>query len=189
MSESEIYEDAQSKIVDGSKFNDVSNYQDAQSRIVDGSKYYSVSNYQDAQSRINNISKKDISKGNNESSIYQDAQSKITINTGQNKKNSFSNMNLERNESELKKEFIKHNIYNDEINENNYANNLREKESYKKENYERENFEKENYEKENNKEEESEYYEPDIDSTKNKTMFEGASQKGGCCNLPKCFIF
>ena len=155
MSESEIYEDAQSKIVDGSKF-------------------YNVSNYQDAQSRINNISKKDISKDNNESSFYQDAQSKITINTGQNKKNSFSNMNLERNESELKKEFIKHNIYNDEINENKNVNNLREKE---------------NIEKENNDEEESEYSEPEIDSSKNKTMFEGASEKGGCCNLPKCFIF
>ena len=184
MSESEIYEDAQSKIVDGSKFYNVSNYLDAQSRIVDGSKYYSVSNYQDAQSRINNISKKDISKDNNESSFYQDAQSKITINTGQNKKNSFSNMNLERNESELKKEYLKHNIYNDEINENKNVNNLREKEDYKIENYE-----KENIEKENNDEEESEYSEPEIDSSKNKTMFEGASQKGGCCNLPKCFIF
>ena len=163
-------------------------------RIVDGSKYYSVPNYQDAQSRINNISKRDISKGNNESSIYQDAQSKITINTGQNKKNSFSNINLERNESELKKEFIKHNIYNDEINENKYDNNLREKDNYKieyykKENFEKENYEKENFEKENNDEEESEYSEPEIDSSKNKTMFEGASEKGGCCNLPKCFIF
>ena len=189
MSESEVYEDAQSKIVDGSKFYSVSNYQDAQSKIVDGSKLYSVSNYQDAQSRINNISKKEISKGNNESSFYQDAQSKITINTGQNKKNSFSNKNLERNESDLKKEFIKHNIYNDEINENKYVINLREKENYQMENFENENIEKENNQKENEEEEESEYSEPEIDSSKNKTMFEGASQKGGCCNLPKCFIF
>ena len=36
MTKSEIYEDAQSKIVDGSKFYSVSNYQDAQSKIVDG---------------------------------------------------------------------------------------------------------------------------------------------------------
>ena len=166
MSESEIYEDAQSKIISRSKNN-------------------TFSNYQESYKEPNKLSNKMISKGN-ESSIYQDAQSKITNNScyNYNYKNSFIKKNNERSDIELKNEFLKNNnMYINEKNvEINNFKNLNEKENYEKED--------DIYNNENDKGDKSEYSEPDGGNIfRNETLFEGSSQKGGCCNLPKCFIF
>ena len=161
-SDSEIYEDAESKIL---------KTQQSQNNT------FSV--YQDAQSKKNDISKWLNSK-RKESSVYQDAQSKITNLSAQEKitnkfKNSSPKINQEKNLIQLKNEFLqKNNISNDEYNKE--INNIF---------FENKN---ENEDKEN----ESESVYSDLESgRKNKemTIFEGASNKGGCCNLPKCFIF
>ena len=177
MAESEIYEDAESKVLDPSK--------------------NTHSLYQDAQSKINNLTKRKTSKGNESSSIYQDAQSKI-VNNSPNKQNKYNNpfpkAGRERNDIELKKEFIKNNLsydeYEEEINNNN--NNLKEKEiKYNHIDIYNNNDNKENINYNNeDKENQSEYYEPEASNyVKNPTLFEGASQKSECCNLPKCVVF
>ena len=174
-SDSEIYEDAESKIL---------KTQQSQNNT------FSV--YQDAQSKKNDISKWLNSK-RKESSVYQDAQSKITNLSAQEKitnkfKNSSPKINQEKNLIQLKNEFLqKNNISNDEYNKeiNNYSNNGIKDDKINNIFFENKN---ENEDKEN----ESESVYSDLESgRKNKemTIFEGASNKGGCCNLPKCFIF
>ena len=84
-------------------------YEDAQSKIDFHSKSNSMSMYQDAQSKINNYSKKITSK-RSESSIYQDAQSRITNNSriSSNKhKNSISKISSGKNNIVNKNDFSK----------------------------------------------------------------------------------
>ena len=148
--------------------------------------------YQDAQSKINSHSKKIYSKGN-ESSVYDDAQSQISNKLEQNNNNNNPNIknNKELNLFELKKEFLDRNIsskvqYEEEINTN---TKLMNKEKNESNNINSRNNNNENFENED-KENESRYSEPEAGNIdKNQTLFEGASQKGGCCNLPKCIIF
>ena len=153
------------------------NYEDADSYVREYSNNNIFSNYKGSQDIVNNLPNKRMSKGN-ESSVYQDAQSRVTNNSQQknNFKNSFSNINQERNDIELKKEFLNQNnmIYNDE-------NNIRLKENYDNE---------DNINNNGNNVNKSEYSEPEGGEIfKNKTLFEGSSQRGGCCNMPKCLIF
>ena len=177
MVESEIYEDADSKVMEPSK------------------NIFSM--YQDSQNKINNSSKKKVNKENESSSIYQDAQSKITNNSGQKNNNNYNNklskLDKERNLLDLKKGFLqKYNMLNDEHEEEkNIKNNLKEEIIYDNIEIYNNNLNKENINDNNeDKENESEYYEPEASNfVKNPTIFEGASQKGDCCNLPKCLIF
>ncbi len=179
MVESEIYEDADSKVLSPSK-NPFSIYQDSKDKIN------------------NNFSKIKNNKENESSSIYQDAQSRVTNNSGQKNNNNYNQMpkkGRERNLIELKKEFLqKNNIFNDEKEEEsnqknkNNNNNVKEEIIYDNNDI----YNNNNNSNDNNKdqESESEYYEPEASNiVKNPTIFEGATQKGGCCNLPKCFIF
>ena len=173
MDESEVYEDADSKIAEPSKNN-------------------AYSNYQDAQSKIRNSSKKKQRKENESSSIYQDAQSKITNNSGQNNAhiNSFSPKNQRKNMINLKKENFKKNNdlngeYEEEINIDSNKKQNEENENYFINNINNNNEDNENIDKVNK----SEYSEPLAENIiKTQTLFEGESQRGGCCNLPKCII-
>ena len=178
MVDSELYEDAQSKVDLQSKSNTFSMPQDSQRGLK---------NY------FKNYSKRHLSK-KSDSSIYQDAQSKITNNSGiYTHKNSFSKISEGKKEIENKKDFFKiKNIYKS----NHLKNN--ESEKYLKDNIKIEK-EQENNEINNNinyyeeKKTESLYEEPNgaenDDSEKKTTIFEGVTKKGDCCNLPKCFLF
>ena len=159
MAESESYEDADSNIYDHQKFTDIQKYQ----------------NFQGG----GNFAKKRNSKENESSSIYQDARSRVTNNSNNSPDKNVNNISpYEKNEGQLKLDYLTQNkMYNDE-------NNFRENENYYKEN----NFNDDN--NNNDDEGQSEYSEPEGGITpKNLTLFEGASQRGGCCNLPKCLIF
>ena len=174
MEDSEIYEDAQSKV-------------DLQSK---SNVFYSC---HDSQSRINNISKNNISK-KNDSSIYQDAQSKITNISGNIiKKNSFSKVSEGKNELENKKNYLMiNNIYKSNKLEENEDENFKSRniQLVKKDDGEK------NDEIDNNNEDDNSgslYEEPkggeSEDFDKKSTIFEGITKNGECCNLPKCFIF
>ena len=174
MVDSELYEDAQSKIESRSKSNTVSIYQDAQSKLK---------NY-------NKNSKQFLTK-KSDSSVYQDAQSHITNNSRLNApKNSTSKINQGKNEIKYKNDFLKvKNIYKSE----NMINNEEEEEKYLGRNRRYENYEDEI---DNNEEMKSGsiYEEPKGGESgeieKKATIFEGITKKGGeCCNLPKCYIF
>ena len=163
MAESESYEDADSNINDHLKITDFQKYQ----------------NFQGG----GNFSKERISKGNESSSIYQDARSRVTNNSPDKNINNISP--YEGNERE---DYLRQNKMNND------ENNFREKENYYMENnfYDNKNNNDNYYNYDNNDddEEKSEYSEPEGGSfPKNTTLFEGASQRGGCCNMPKCIIF
>ena len=163
MEDSEIYEDAQSKIEIQSKSKTCSIYQDAQSKL------------------INSNSKRNKSK-KSESSVYEDAQSKITSNSivychkkslskaskdnieieNKNKNNFVYNKNIYKSEN------VKNNVDKKLISRNNINNN-KEKNSQSL------------YEEPKGSENEETY--------KEQTLFEGSNRRGDCCNLPKCFIF
>ena len=112
--------------------------------------------------------------------------------------NPFPTSGRERNEIELKKEFIQKNISNDEYEEELNINNKikREEMGYgnidiynNKDNIEIDKKEYLNYYNED-KENQSEYYEPEASNLiKNQTIFEATSQKSECCNLYKCSIY
>ena len=162
MAESESYEDADSNIYEHQKLTDIQKYQ----------------NFQGG----GNLTKRRNSKGNESSSIYQDALSRVTNNSPDKIVNNISP--YEKNEEQLKLDYLRQNkMYNDE-------NNFREKENYYKENnFDNDKNDNDNYDN-NDDEGNSEYSEPEGGITpKNLTLFEGASQRGGCCNLPKCLIF
>ena len=163
MVESESYEDADSNIHEQQKFTDIQRYQ----------------NFQGGGNFTNRRS----SKGNISSSIYLDARSKVTNNSLD--KNVHNISGYENNERQLKLNYLRqNNMYND----NN--NKLRENENYEKENNSY--HDRNDYDNNDNNDEEgkSEYSEPEGGNfPNNKTLFEGASQRGGCCNLPKCLIF
>ena len=165
-------------------------YEDAQSKIESRSKSNTVSIYQDAQSKLNNRSKKILTK-RSDSSVYQDAQSHITNNSAINAKNSSARINQGNNQIEYKKDFLKvKNIYKSE----NMIDNEEEKYMGRNERYE--SFENNEEEVNNNEEKKSGslYEEPKGGESgeieKKATIFEGVTKKGGeCCNLPKCYIF
>ena len=165
-------------------------YEDAQSKIESRSKSNTVSIYQDAQSKLNNRSKKILTK-RSDSSVYQDAQSHITNNSAINAKNSSARINQGNNQIEYKKDFLKvKNIYKSE----NMIDNEEEKYMGRNERYE--SFENNEEEINNNEEKKSGslYEEPKGGESgeieKKATIFEGVTKKGGeCCNLPKCNIF
>ena len=166
-------------------------YEDAQSKIESRSKSNTVSIYQDAQSKLNNRSKKILTK-RSDSSVYQDAQSHITNNSAINApKNSTARINQGNNQIEYKKDFLKlNNIYKSE----NMIDNEEEKYMGRNERYE--SFENNEEEINNNEEKKSGslYEEPKGGESgeieKKATIFEGVTKKGGeCCNLPKCNIF
>ncbi len=170
-------------------------YEDAQSKIDIQSKTNTFSLYQEAQSKINNYSKKNMTK-RSESSVYQDAQSKITNNSGINMythKNSISKMSKGKKDSfEIKNDSVKiNNIYKRDIIENNdedkiFSGNLKYEKKYEEDKV------KEINDKEDNKSNEL-YEEPNSEMNgeieKTPTIFEGIQKKGDCCNLPKCIIF
>ena len=165
-------------------------YEDAQSKVDLRSKSNTISIYQDAQSKINNLSKKNITK-RSDSSIYQDAQSHITNNSRINShKNSFSKISQGKNEFEYKKDFLNvNNIYKgDNIDKNEEENNIRSNKRYENEEI--------NDDINNNEEKKSISLYEELRGEENGkiekegTIFEGIAKKGGeCCNLPKCFIF
>ena len=68
--------------------------------------------------------------------------------------------------------------------------NINKKQNEKNENDFEFNINNNNEDNENiDKVNESEYSEPVADNIiKTQTLFEGESQRGGCCNLPKCII-
>ena len=161
-------------------------YEDANSKFID-SKNNTFSQYQEGQSRMNNSPRGALQSKGNESSIYQDAKSKMSNNSGYNKAN---NIIQEKNANQLKKEFLqKIDMQNEEeINTNKKLNNLNNGIKIEKANNNDSSGENNNEDKQN--ESQSVYSEPEEGNiVKEMTLFEGASNKGGCCNLPKCFIF
>ncbi len=162
MAESESYEDADSNIYDNKKLTDIQKYQ----------------NFQGG----GNFTKRRSSKGNESSSIYQDARSRVTNNSPDKIVNNISP--YEKNEEQFKFDYLRQNKMNND------ENNFRENENYyKKNNFYYDKNDNDNYDN-NDDEGKSEYSEPEGGITpKNLTLFEGASQRGGCCNLPKCLIF
>ena len=170
-------------------------YEDAQSKIDFHSKSNSMSMYQDAQSKINNYSKKITSK-RSESSIYQDAQSRITNNSrisSNRHKNSISKISSGKNNIVNKNDFLKiNNIYKDDKLENNEEEKIKSRNLIAQKKYEEDKIEDINNNNEDNKSEilyEVENDEKKEESGKTLTIFEGMTKKGECCNLPKCFIF
>ena len=164
MAESESYEDADSNIYDNKKLTDIQKYQ----------------NFQGG----GNFTKRRSSKGNESSSIYQDARSRVTNNSPDKIVNNISP--YEKNEEQFKFDYLRQNKMNND------ENNFRENENYyKKNNFYYDKNDNDNDNDDNNDDEgKSEYSEPEGGITpKNLTLFEGASQRGGCCNLPKCLIF
>ena len=157
-------------------------YEDAQSKIDVQSKTNTFSIYQDAQSKMNNYSKKNMTK-RSESSIYQDAQSKITNNSGiniRNQKNSTSKISKGIN-----------NIYKRDIIENNdedkiLSRNLKNEKKYQEDEIKDINN---NEDKKSNELYEDPNSEINEEIHKAPTIFEGIQKKGDCCNLPKCIIF
>ena len=164
MAESESYEDADSNIYDNKKLTDIQKYQ----------------NFQGG----GNFTKRRSSKGNESSSIYQDARSRVTNNSPDKIVNNISP--YEKNEEQFKFDYLRQNKMNND------ENNFRENENYYKKNnfyYDKNDNDNDNYDN-NDDEGKSEYSEPEGGITpKNLTLFEGDSQRGGCCNLPKCLIF
>ena len=172
MVESELYEDAQSKIEIQSKSNNLSSFQEVPSKFT--SKMRSRKS---------------------DSSIYQDAQSKITYNSNINNshihKNSISKINKDKNnEVEFKNDFLKlNNIYKLESNEElkTPSRNIKIEKKYKEDEI--------NNDINNNEDKKSDslYEEPfggqNEEIGKTHTVFEGMTRKGDCCNLPKCIIF
>ena len=170
-------------------------YEDAQSKIDFHSKSNSMSMYQDAQSKINNYSKKITSK-RSESSIYQDAQSRITNNSrisSNRHKNSISKISSGKNNIVNKNDFLKiNNIYKDDKLENNEEEKIKSRNLIAQKKYEEDKIEDINNNNEDNKSEilyEVENDEKKEEAGKTLTIFEGMTKKGECCNLPKCFIF
>ena len=170
MVDSEIYEDAQSKIDLQSKSNRLSSFQEVQSRLTK------------------------IRSRKSDSSVYQDAQSRITYNSNINssniRKKSFPKIKTEKNEIEYKNEYLKsNNIYKMESNEEPIfpSRNIKIEKKYKEDEV--------NDETNNNEDKKSEsLYEdafggPTEEIGKTHTIFEGLTRKGDCCNLPKCIIF
>ena len=169
-------------------------YEDACSKIAEASKNNTQSFYQDAQSKSNPISKRNENK-ENESSIYQDAQSKIASNSGQH--NNISKADQERDDIELKKEFLKKNEisyhkYDEEEKNTNIVRQKENKEFFNEYNDIYNKYNEEEYNEANNEDNKSESYysEPNANNiVKSEIIFEGESKKGGCCNIPKCIIF
>ena len=156
-------------------------YEDAQSKIDIQSKTNTFSLYQDAQSKINNYSKKNMTK-RSESSIYQDAQSKITNNSG-------INLHTNKNSSKISKGI--NNIYKRDIIENNdedkiLSRNLKYEKKYEEDEVKDINN---NEDKKSNELYEEPNSEINGEIQKTPTIFEGIQKKGDCCNLPKCLIF
>ena len=172
MVDSELYEDAQSKIEIQSKSNNLSSFQEVQSKFTNRMR-----------------------TRKSDSSVYQDAQSKITnnsnINSSRLHKKSLSNINKDKyNEVEFKNDYLKlNNIYKLESNEEPKisSRNIKVEKKYKEDEI---NDETNNIE---NKKSESLYEEPSGSQNeeigKTNTIFEGMTRKGDCCNLPKCIIF
>ena len=119
-------------------------YEDAQSKIGFYSKSNSMSMYQDAQSKINNYSKKITSK-RSESSIYQDAQSRITNNSrisSNRHKNSISKISSGKNNIVNKNDFLKiNNIYKDDKLENNEEEKIKSRNLIAQKKYEEDKLE------------------------------------------------
>ena len=175
MDDSDVYEDADSKV---EPYNNNENI---------------LPVYQDEQNKNNNPSKMMINK-EKESSMYNDAQSKISNNSNQNKYygNSFSKMKKEKKEFELNNKFLnRNNILNNEYEEEINTNKFQFKNEKKEYNNENDNII--NYNNNNEKyENESHYSDPEAGNgnmNNSQTLFENTTQKGGCCNLPKCLLF
>ena len=169
-------------------------YEDALSKIDLRSRSNTFSIYQDAQSKINNYSKKSFTK-KSESSVYQDAQSHITNNSGiHTHKNSFSKISQGKNEiEENKKDFLNLNNLNNIYKVDNIENNKKEKLRNRNKSFQNNEINNDLNGFEEGKSE-GLYEEPKGEeiggNEKKATIFEGVTQKGGeCCNLPKCFIF
>ena len=154
-------------------------YEDAQSKVDLYSKSNTASLYQEAQSKLNITSKRN--KRKSDSSIYQDAQSRITNNSRINShKNSFSKISVGKDNN---KDFLKiNNIYKMENNQENLlSRNLKLK------NEDDGNDNNDNISDIDNNENNLDNNEEK--NKKNTTIFEGDSNNGGCCNIPKCQIF
>ena len=172
MVDSELYEDAQSKIEIQSKSNHLSSFQEVQSKFTNRMR-----------------------TRKSESSIYQDAQSKITNNSNINSshlhKNSISNINKDANkEVEFKNDFLKvNNIYKLESNEELKipSRNIKVEKKYKEDEINDDINNKEDKKNDSLNEEPSGDQNEEIEKT--HTIFEGMTRKGDCCNLPKCNIF